>query len=443
MMRKFLQKKWVLVMIFLVLTFVGIQFIRTGVDNPPVTSDIAVPASVKKIFTDACYDCHSNETKLSWFDKIVPAEWLVAKHVMEGRAAVNFSGWGNLSAANQSATLFESLNLIQHKIMPLQQYQLLHPAAKVDETEIDSIKSFLKTLFVKEIIDTAKNRKWNDQYLKWIREAGSHKIVKPAPNGIAFMPEYKNWVAISSTERVDKGTLRVIVGNEIAVKAIKKNHINPWPDGSTFAKIIWVQTLDSAGDIHAGEFIQVDFMMKGREKYAATDGWGYSRWIKGIQLEPYGNNSFFTTECANCHRSMKDNDYVFTTPVNLSADPGMEDKVLNSWVNKETGTMTTLYGNDIAASFVRTHTGEDYPAGSILTMVTWFQKEDEHWFGGNIPGNIKLIEKVRFSNTDGMNTIPSYERYEGNPLKKVLDFNKKGAEQRLSFILTQRANVMP
>ena len=233
------------------------------------------------------------------------------------------------------------------------------------------------------------------------------------------------------------------MGNEIAVKAIKKNHINPWPAGSAFAKIIWVQTLDSAGDIHAGEFTQVDFMMKDKEKYAATDGWGYSRWIKGIQLEPYGNNSLFTTECANCHRSMKDNDYVFTTPVNLSADPGMEDKVLNSWVNKETGTMTTLYGNDIAASFVRTHTGEDYPAGSILTMVTWFQKEDEHWFGGNIPGNIKLIEKVRFSNTDGMNTIPSYERYEGNPLKKVLDFNKKGAEQRLSFILTQRANVMP
>ena len=204
-MRKFLQKKWLRVIIFISLPFVGMQFIRTGIDNPPVTSDIIVPTSVKKIFKNACYDCHSNETKLSWFDKIVPADWLVAKHVRQGRAAVNFSEWGNLSAIQQSATLFESLNLIQHKIMPLQQYQLLHPSTKVDETEIDSIKSYLKTLFVTQFIDTAKNRKWNEQYLKWIKQVGIQKIVKPAPNGIAFMPEYKNWVAIV----VQKESIRV------------------------------------------------------------------------------------------------------------------------------------------------------------------------------------------------------------------------------------------
>jgi Haem-binding domain len=57
---------------------IAIQFIRPAISNPPVTADLAAPEEVKQILRKSCYDCHSNETKLAWFDEIVPGYWLVA-----------------------------------------------------------------------------------------------------------------------------------------------------------------------------------------------------------------------------------------------------------------------------------------------------------------------------------------------------------------------------
>jgi hypothetical protein len=55
---------------------------------------------------------------------------------------------------------------------------------------------------------------------------------QPAPNGIELPENYKDWPVISSSHRIDNHTLRVIVGNEIAVKAARAGQTNPWPDGA-------------------------------------------------------------------------------------------------------------------------------------------------------------------------------------------------------------------
>ena len=70
-------------------TFVATQFIRPKLTNPPVTSDLQAAAEVKQISQTACHNCHSNETKLSWFDWPVPAYWMVVKDVREGREHLN------------------------------------------------------------------------------------------------------------------------------------------------------------------------------------------------------------------------------------------------------------------------------------------------------------------------------------------------------------------
>ena len=41
--------------------------------------------------------------------------------------------------------------------------------------------------------------------------------------------------------------MRVILGNDTAIKAIAENHINPWPNGTNFAKIAWFQRDDGQG----------------------------------------------------------------------------------------------------------------------------------------------------------------------------------------------------
>lgn len=312
------MRKWKFLLI-LIIIMLGVQFVRTKLDNPPVTADIKAPPEVVQILHTSCYDCHSNETKLKWFDEIVPAYWIVASDVKHARKALNFSEWGKLPQPQQKAKLYMALNQILFKEMPLWQYTLLHPEAKLKESEIDVLKNYLAGLSSYQTSDQAHINACNSQYSKWMLNNASPENVQSAPNGIAYITGYKNWKVISTTERFDNGIMHVIFGNDIALKAIKDGNINPWPDGTTFAKAGWDMLVDSSGLIHTGEFKQVEFMIKNSKKYASSKGWGWGRWL-GMKLKPYGKNASFSHECQNCHQPMKDNDFVFTMPLNLNAE---------------------------------------------------------------------------------------------------------------------------
>ncbi len=67
------------------LLFAVLQMVRPELANPPVESDFEAPQDVKQILRTSCYPCHSNETRLSWFDRIVPAYQLVAFDVKKAR----------------------------------------------------------------------------------------------------------------------------------------------------------------------------------------------------------------------------------------------------------------------------------------------------------------------------------------------------------------------
>lgn len=84
-MKYLLHRKWLLmIMSLLAVSFVALQFIRPNFNNPAVTSDIVAPVAVKKILINACYDCHSNLTRASWFEKIIPAIWIVVNDIRDG-----------------------------------------------------------------------------------------------------------------------------------------------------------------------------------------------------------------------------------------------------------------------------------------------------------------------------------------------------------------------
>jgi hypothetical protein len=137
---------------------------------------------------------------------------------------------------------------------------------------------------------------------------------QPELNGLAFLSDYKNWRAISSTDRGDNGTMREILGNDIAVRAIASRQIQPWPNGAAFAKVAWQAVPDAQGVLHTGKFVQVELMVKGKTKYASTAGWGFGRWL-GPELKPYGKDAHFASECVGCHTPVRDSDYVYTMPI--------------------------------------------------------------------------------------------------------------------------------
>lgn len=126
----------------------------------------------------------------------------------------------------------------------------------------------------------------------------------------------------------------------------------------------------------------------------------------------------------------------------LPSNP-LRSGVITSAVNQRDSTMWTLFGNDLAVKYARTNSGHDYPAGSMLSLVTWEQQEDRRWFGGEIPGLPKSVEVVTVST--GAEHRPSYlyQRFEGAPLKKVSTLELATPSERAAYLLSQRAAVMP
>lgn len=149
--------------------------------------------------------------------------------------------------------------------------------------------------------------------------ASETSAVKAAPNGIELPAGYKDWPVISSSHRVDNNTLRIIVGNDVAVRAAREGHTNPWPDGAILGKLVWKEAAKDSWPkaIAPAEFVHAEFMFKDAAKYAGNGtGWGWARWV-GMDQTPYGKDAGFSQECIACHTPVKANDWVFTLPAQL------------------------------------------------------------------------------------------------------------------------------
>jgi cytochrome c553 len=294
--------------------FIALQFIRPELTHPPVTADLQAPPDVKQILVTSCYDCHSNETKLAWFDQIAPAYWLVVSDVNKGRAHLNFSNFGQLAPGDQQGFLFESLNQMQFGAMPPKKYTMLHPDATITPAQIETLKNYLKTFETDKVSSPDELAEADAQVAKWLQTHTPAANVTPEFNGFAFPVGYQDWKTLSSSDRADNHTIRLILGNDIAIQAVKDNQINPWPDGAMFAKIAWHERIDANGDIEPGAFKQVEFMRKDSQGHASTLGWEFGRWL-GSDLKPYGKDASLATSCVSCHTPQRASDYVFTMPL--------------------------------------------------------------------------------------------------------------------------------
>lgn len=125
--------------------------------------------------------------------------------------------------------------------------------------------------------------------------------------------EYKDWPIISVSHRTDKNTLRAIVGNEVATKAARSGKINPWPDGTVIAKLVWKEKTHPnwPAAIVPAEFNAAEAMIKDSKKFAKTAGWGFGHWVDGKLVMHEAEKA---ATCFACHTAVKDADYVFTAP---------------------------------------------------------------------------------------------------------------------------------
>lgn len=125
------------IVLTLLVVIVAIQFIQPAKNNnddhmqADLISHLKVPEKVATVLQTACYDCHSNNTRYPWYAAVQPMGWFLAKHIKEGKEALNFSGFGNFSTRRQQSKIKAMYNSVKDGSMPLASYVLLHPDAKL------------------------------------------------------------------------------------------------------------------------------------------------------------------------------------------------------------------------------------------------------------------------------------------------------------------------
>jgi Cytochrome P460 len=128
--------------------------------------------------------------------------------------------------------------------------------------------------------------------------------------GITIPDGYRQWEMIAPAEEAAPlNELRVVLGNPIAIKAIRNSTL-PFPDGTILAKLAWkrVPSPEFAPASIPGTATTVQIMVKNSKKYAATGGWGFGRFINGKPADEAQHQS-----CFACHQALvKNHDYVFT-----------------------------------------------------------------------------------------------------------------------------------
>ena len=94
-----------------------------------------VPDNVQTVLQNACYDCHSNNTNYPWYSNIQPMGWLMASHIKNGKAALNFSEFESYSARRKVNKLTGIANSVRDGLMPFTSYQLMHINAQITKEE--------------------------------------------------------------------------------------------------------------------------------------------------------------------------------------------------------------------------------------------------------------------------------------------------------------------
>jgi uncharacterized membrane protein len=112
-----------------------IQLVPVKRDNPPVRTEVTAPREVKAVLERSCYDCHSNRTVWPWYSHVAPVSWLVASDVHKGRHEVNFTDWPFFDQDDQDHILEHIVKQMEHRAMPLSNYLLMHPKARLTDEE--------------------------------------------------------------------------------------------------------------------------------------------------------------------------------------------------------------------------------------------------------------------------------------------------------------------
>jgi hypothetical protein len=131
-----------------IVAFVVIQFFQPKKNVGEITENHIfrqeqLPENVRQILGNACLDCHSDNTRYPWYDKIAPVSWMVNKHITEGKGELNFSEWGKFDTYDKIVALEDIRQEVEQKTMPLKSYVAMHKEAKLSEEQVAALLDWI------------------------------------------------------------------------------------------------------------------------------------------------------------------------------------------------------------------------------------------------------------------------------------------------------------
>lgn len=131
------------ILLIVLAIFIGLQFIPATIENPQVDKnlEIKVDDKIMAVFKRSCYDCHSNEVVIPWYQAVAPMSFKIKHHVDLGRKWLNFSEWENYTDEEKDKKLKGIFRTV-YAAMPLSSYVWLHPEAKLTKEEIKMIRDW-------------------------------------------------------------------------------------------------------------------------------------------------------------------------------------------------------------------------------------------------------------------------------------------------------------
>jgi hypothetical protein len=139
--------------------------------------------------------------------------------------------------------------------------------------------------------------------------AGHAEVATSPIYGVRIPPGYRQWPLVAVSHEAGLDELRAILGNPSTIKAFRDRRPS-FPDGSIFVKLAWIHTplAGSTGAFVAGAPTTVQVMIKDSNRYAATGGWGFGRFVDGVPVNLAQHET-----CFACHQALAaSHDFIFT-----------------------------------------------------------------------------------------------------------------------------------
>ena len=124
------------ILMIVMIIFIVMQFVQP-LNNRQRNSvgRINMPENVKRIMSQSCFDCHSNNTRYPWYSRVQPIGWILARHIKQGKADLNFDEFTSYSERRQLNKLRSIETSLKEGSMPIASYLLIHHDARLSAAE--------------------------------------------------------------------------------------------------------------------------------------------------------------------------------------------------------------------------------------------------------------------------------------------------------------------